>query len=119
MRALLFAVLSLGIGVGVEAAEHLKDADGSLPGCRDFVNDRSDGEFGQGICIGQIASVWSMSEAAGVVCVPLQTDFRQVIYAVIAHIETHPEELHVPMAAAAWRVLTTIWPCADGRVNRQ
>lgn len=90
-----------------------------IEGCRNFLSsgprttlrDASDA----GSCYGTVSAAVMYSKLYKdeiVFCAPNGYTMGQAVRIVLAYLEKHPEELHMPFAILALRALHVSWPCS-------
>lgn len=83
-----------------------------LPGCRQFITDRSTQNlFNQGMCAGIVFSLSALPDKMLGYCVPDNTTVEQSVRVVIVYVERHPARMHEAFNILAADALREAWHC--------
>jgi hypothetical protein len=101
------AALMLSGGAGFAA-----DADSAntvMPGCREFINDKSTAKpFEQGRCTGLINGLAYLYDES---CRPSAVTRGQIVRVVVQYIDARPARMHEDFRVLAMEAIKTAWPC--------
>jgi hypothetical protein len=82
-----------------------------MPGCREFINPKSNADYRQGICGGIVRAMFFFARTRLEVCTPDGANLGQAVRVVVAYIDQRPERLHERFEALALEALQKAWPC--------
>jgi hypothetical protein len=119
-RIILLA-LAVGLASGAKAEPDMRSANSRLPGCKAFVDGRSDDPIGQGYCAGLVEGIalWVGSSGLAYACahIPAGVTSGQTVQVVVRYMEQRPNRLHEPFAVLAAQALADAWPCRDVKLG--
>jgi hypothetical protein len=121
----LFVAVALALTVtAAGAAEDNYSANSRLTGCRDFLDQKSNGDgFARGLCVGVVTTIVDIgglfvvsplddkSRRALCIDAPAAVTGGQAIRVVVAYIEARPARMHEPFPVLALEALQAAWPC--------
>ena len=110
-HVMLAAACIAMLSVTGHAQEKAYSANQMMKGCRAFIATTTSDAFLSGICVGIVATLAILEEAATGVCKPEEVTGDRQVRVVAAYIDARPNRLHEDFRVLALEALQDAWPC--------
>lgn len=110
MRLGLTAFVLLLLTSLAHAQENTYSANWVLPGCRDLLQQNSNGLYKQGHCSGLVRGIVFAASGSDI-CLPAGVTGNQTVAIVVRYADQQPQRWHEFFAQLAYEALMKTWPC--------
>ena len=107
--AILLALFSSPAHSGPAAGTRAYSANFFLPGCKDFIEGRSN--FFGGRCVGAVEVLEALNSDTKLFCPPDAVNSQQRVRVIVSYIEAHPERMNEDFRLLANEAMAKAWPC--------
>lgn len=80
-----------------------------LPGCKDFIEGRSN--FFGGRCVGAVEVLEALNTDTKLFCPPESLSSQQRVRVIVSYFEAHPERMNEDFRLLANEAMAKAWPC--------